>query len=58
MPVINSGHAAFDTSTNMHQLNEDLDGLQARFEAMANFSSFADVVSNLNFISTLKKFSN
>ncbi|XDG01779.1 hypothetical protein ABKA04_001394 [Annulohypoxylon sp. FPYF3050] len=36
-------------SDKRYKLNEDLDGLQARFEAMANFSSFADVWMNVGF---------
>ncbi|KAI1214614.1 alpha/beta-hydrolase [Annulohypoxylon truncatum] len=36
-------------SDKRYKLNDDLDSLQARFEAMANFSSFADVWMNVGF---------
>ncbi|KAI0883232.1 alpha/beta-hydrolase [Annulohypoxylon maeteangense] len=36
-------------SDKRYKLNDDLDSLQTRFEAMANFSSFADVWMNVGF---------
>ncbi|KAI1451375.1 alpha/beta-hydrolase [Annulohypoxylon moriforme] len=36
-------------SDKRYKLNDDLDSLQARFEAMAKFSSFADVWMNVGF---------